>query len=93
VHLVEQDAHQLRDGHARMRVVELDGDVVRKRAPIGVAARKCCTRSASEHATRSILHEAQSLAERRRVVEVEHAVKVSAWRVAASAHEVAWLNS
>jgi hypothetical protein len=37
VRLVEQDAHQLRDGHRGVGVVELDGGLVGQRAPVGVA--------------------------------------------------------
>src|SRR5207245_550761 len=37
VRLVEQDPHQLGDGEGRVRVVELDGDLLGKRAPVGVA--------------------------------------------------------
>ena len=36
--LVEQDPHQLRHRHRRMRVVELDRDLVGERVPIGIAA-------------------------------------------------------
>ena len=35
--VIQQDAHQLGDRQRRMRIVELDGDFFRKRAPIGVA--------------------------------------------------------
>jgi hypothetical protein len=34
--LIEQDPHQLGHGHAGMGVVELDCDLVGKRAPIGI---------------------------------------------------------
>jgi hypothetical protein len=37
VRLVEQDPHQLGDGEGRVCVVELDGDLLGKRAPVGVA--------------------------------------------------------
>ena len=36
--LVEQDAHQLGDGHRRVGVVELDRDLVRQRRPVVPAA-------------------------------------------------------
>ena len=49
---VEQNPHQLGDGHRRMRIVELDGDFLGERAPVGVVRRKRRTRSASEQATR-----------------------------------------
>ena len=44
VRLVEQDPHQLGDGHGRVRVVELDGDLLGKRAPVGVAAAEAADR-------------------------------------------------
>ena len=36
--VVEEDPHQLGDRDGRMRVIELDGDLLRKRAPVGIAA-------------------------------------------------------
>src|SRR4029453_11303918 len=36
VRLVEQDSHQLGDGQRWVRVVELDGDLARKRVPVGI---------------------------------------------------------
>src|SRR4051794_26130858 len=38
MHVVEEDAHQLRYRHTRMRVVELDGYQVRQGTPIGVVS-------------------------------------------------------
>ena len=37
--LVEQNPHQLGDGHRRVSVVELDGDLVGQRGPVGC---RCC---------------------------------------------------
>ena len=37
VRFVEQNPHQLRNRHRRVRIVELDGDFLGKRAPVGVA--------------------------------------------------------
>ena len=51
--LVEQDAHQLGHGHRRMRVVELDGDLVgQELCQSSFVRRKRATMSASEQQTR-----------------------------------------
>ena len=70
---VEQDAHQLRHRHRRMRIVELDRDLLGKRAPIGVAAPEAPHEIGQRAGDQKILlHEAQSLPHARRVVGIEH---------------------
>ena len=70
---VEQNPHQLGDGHRRMRVVELDGDLLGKRVPIGVAAPEAPHQIGQRAGDQKILlHEAQSLPHARRVVGIEH---------------------
>ena len=72
--LVEQDAHQLGDGHGGVGVVELDGDLLGQRAPVGVAApeapHEIGQRAGDEEV---LLHEAQPLALAGGVVGIEHA--------------------
>ena len=59
---VEQDAHQLGDGHRRVRVVELDGDLLGQRAPVGVAAAEAPHEVGQRAGDQEILlHEAQPL--------------------------------
>ena len=59
---VEQNPHQLRDRHRRVRIVELDGDFIGKRAPVGVglpeAAHEIGQRAGNE---KIFLHKAQAL--------------------------------
>ena len=64
--LVEQDAHQLGHGHRRVRVVELDGDLVGQGRPVVVRAAEAGDdvgqRAADEEV---LLDEPQRLAARR----------------------------
>ena len=52
VRFVQQNAHQLGDGEARMGIVELQRRFFGKQAPIRVVQRKRRITSASEQATR-----------------------------------------
>ncbi len=36
--VIEENAHELRNGHRRVCVVQLDGDFFRESVPIGIAA-------------------------------------------------------
>ena len=61
--LVEQDAHQFGDGQRRVGVVELDGDLVGKAAPVGVVAAEPAHEVRQRAGDQEILlHEAQRLA-------------------------------
>ena len=71
--LVEQNPHQLRYCHRRMRVIELDGDFVGQRVPVGVG----CAKTAHEIRERArnqkiFLDETQPLPHGCVVVGVEH---------------------
>ena len=58
----------------RVRVVELDGDLLGQRAPVGVAAPEAPHEVGQRAGDEEILlHEAQALAHARGVVGVEHA--------------------
>ena len=70
--LVEQNPHQLGDGHARVRVVELDGDLVGKRAPVGIGSAEAAHEIGERAGDQKILlHEAQALPHARGVVGIE----------------------
>jgi len=71
-----RNPHQLRDCNCRVRIVHLDGDFLRKRTPIGVAA-AIASYDVSQGAGREkiFLHEAQSLAGGGRVVRIQHSRK------------------
>src|SRR5215475_6001539 len=62
MHLIEQNPHQLRHRHCRVRVIELNSNLVRKCAPVRVglaeAADKVRQRTGDE---KILLHKAQSL--------------------------------
>ena len=74
VGVVEQNAHQLGDGQRRVRVVELDGDLLGQRAPIGVAAAEAPHEIGQRAGDQKILlHEAQPLPHARGVVGIEDA--------------------
>ena len=71
--LVEQNPHQLRHRHRRMRIVELDRDLVGKRAPIGVAASKPSHDIGKRACDKKILlHEPQPLPPAGRIVGIQH---------------------
>ena len=73
--LIQQNPHQLRHGHRRMRVVELNRDFLRKRRPIrvGVTAPEAPDEIAERTGDQKIfLHESQAPAGSRGVVRVEH---------------------
>ena len=74
VRFIQQNPHQLGNGHRRMRVVELDGDLLGQRAPIGVAAAEAPHEIGQRAGDEKILlHEAQPLPHARGVVGIEHA--------------------
>ena len=71
--VVEQDPHQLRDRHRRMRIVHLDRDPFRQRAPVGIGAAEPPHEVGKRAGDEKIfLHEAQCLPHARRVVGIEH---------------------
>ena len=71
--LVEQNPHQLRHRHGRMRIVELNRNFVGKRAPIGVAASKPSYNIGKRACNEKILlHEPQSLPQACRIVWIQH---------------------
>ena len=70
--LVEQDAHQLGNGHRRMGVVELDGGLLGEIAPIRIAAAKAPHQVGERAGDQEILlQEAQSLSPAGGVVGVQ----------------------
>ena len=71
--LVEQDPHQLGDGDGRVRIVELDGRPLGKRAPVGIAAAEASDEIGERAGDEKVLlDEAQPLATGRGVVGIEH---------------------
>ena len=72
--LVEQDAHQLGHCQRRVRIIELDRDVLRQRAPVGVAAPEAPQQIGQRTGDEKILlHEAQALAHTGGVIGVQDA--------------------
>ena len=71
--LVEEDAHQLRHRHRRVGIVELDGRLLRERAPVGVARPEAPQEIGKRAGHEEIfLHEAQALSDARGIVGIEH---------------------
>ena len=71
--LVQQNSHQLGDGQGRVGVVELDGDLLGKLVPVGVAAPKAPHQVGQRAGDQEILlHEAQSLSQARGIVGIQH---------------------
>ncbi len=72
--IVQEDPHQLRNGHRRMSVVKLNGGLLGKRAPIRIGApetaRQIGQRAGDEEV---LLHEAQPLPKTGRIIRVEYA--------------------
>jgi hypothetical protein len=58
--LVQQDSHQLGHGERRVRIVELNGDMIGQLGPTDVAFAKAREVSCNEQLTRSILEEPQA---------------------------------
>ena len=74
VRVVEQDAHQLGHCQCRVRIIELDGDVLRQRAPVGVPAPEAPHQIGQRTGDQKILlHEAQALAHAGGVIGVQDA--------------------
>ena len=70
---VQENSHQLGDGHRRMGVVELDGDFLGKRVPVGVVAPEAPHEVGQRAGDQEILlHEAQSLPHARGIVGIQH---------------------
>jgi len=84
--VVEQDAHEFGDGQRRVRVVELDGDLVGQVAVVAVrlleARQNVGQRAGDEE---PLLHEAQALARLRRVVGYSTRVSPSAMTLSCTA--------
>src|SRR5260370_1242562 len=74
--IVEQNSHQLRNGQSRMRIVELNGDLLGKRGPFRAAAPKAAhqIRQRAGH-QEVLLHKAQSLPHAGRVIRIENSGK------------------
>ena len=71
---VEQNAHELRHGEARMRVVELDGGLLGQHPPIGIRLAKSANRVGERTGDEEIfLHQAESAALARMVVRIKDA--------------------
>ena len=71
---VEQDAHELRHGKGRMRVVELNGRLLRQKPPIGIQFPKPADRVGQRTGDEKIfLHEPQFSPLLRMVVRIENA--------------------
>ena len=72
--IVEQDAHQFGYCHCRMRVVQLDRNLVGELSPIGVIAAEPADQIGQGTSDQEIfLYEAERLPHTRRVVGVQHA--------------------
>ena len=70
--VVEQDAHQLGNGQARMGVVELDRGLVGQRAPVGIVPPEAAHEIGERAGDQEIfLHEAQASSHDRRIVGIE----------------------
>jgi len=69
--LVEQYPHQLGTVIARMRIVELDGDLFGQRVPVGIGANEIAGSIGIEQREKVLLHD-RSAAPRRGVVGVEN---------------------
>ena len=71
--VVQQNPHQLGNGHRRVRVVHLDGDFLGKGVPVGVAAPESPHEIAQRAGDEEIfLQEAQPLPHGCRVIRIEH---------------------
>ena len=71
--LVEQDPHELGDRHGRVRIVKLHGNLLGKRAPVGVGASESSNQVGQRAGDEKVLlHEAQPLPLGRGVVGIEH---------------------
>ena len=72
--VVQQNPHQLRNGHGRVRVVQLDRDFLGKDVPVGVAAPEAPHEIGQRAGDQEILlHKAQPLPHARGIVGIEHA--------------------
>ena len=72
VRLVQENPHQLGDGHRRVGVVELDGDLLGKRIPVGIAAAETPHEVGQRAGHQEILlHEAQPLPHARGIVGIQ----------------------
>ena len=73
VRFVQQDAHQLGDRHRRVGVVELDGHLLGKRLPVGVAPPEAAHEIGQRAGDQKILlHESEPLPHARGIVRVQH---------------------
>ena len=73
VRFVQENSHQLGDGHRRVGVVELDGDLLGKRVPVGVAAAETPHQVGQRAGHQEILlHEAQSLPHARGIIGIQY---------------------
>ena len=71
--LVEKDAHQFRDGHGRVGVVELNGDLVRESAPVLIVGAEAANDIGERTRDEEIfLYEAQRLASAGGIVGIKH---------------------
>src|SRR5258708_1944312 len=72
--VVQQNSHQLRDGHSWMSIVELDGDLFGKRSPICVSLPETPNQIRKRTGNEKILlHETQPLPQGGRIIRVEYA--------------------
>ena len=73
VRFVQENSHQLGDGHRRVGVVELDGDFLGKRIPVGVAAAETPHQVGQRAGHQEILlHEAQPLPHARGIIGIQY---------------------
>src|SRR4029453_1912455 len=60
--VIEENTHQLGDGHRRMCVIELDGDLLGEQTPVGVVAEEAPHQIGQRASNEEVLlHESQSL--------------------------------
>src|SRR5215471_21572231 len=70
---VKQNPHQLRNGHGRVRIVELDGDFLGKRVPVSIALPEAPHEIGQRACDQKIfLHKAQALTLTRGVVGIQY---------------------
>ena len=91
VGVIEQDPHQFGHGQRGVRVVELDGDLLRQRAPVGAGAAETPQEIGERTGDEEIfLHEPQPLPHARRVVGIEDSgERLGAKRLGQRADEIA----
>ena len=89
--LVEKNAHQLRNRHRRVCIVELNGNLLREPAPIGVAKAEASHEIGQRAGHEKVLlHKAQALTHARGVVGIQYSrERFGPERLCQGTHEIA----